>query len=279
MVQRARGLDLLVHLEEARLHALVREDRHAALDARLGVVDRQLEARRGRSRRRSCPCRRWPGTGRGRRRRDTLRAARPDESAGTFRSSKKISPWLRARWPILSVGLPLLTPAFVERHDEHAAAEAPVAHVDRAEQRRGLGDRAVRDPGRLLAGDHELVAVAAGDAIGPLVVAAGMTERAVEVDQVRAMIRLGDGPATQRSGAESARSAPDCPTSAPSWSGKPATPRLIARPVSPQPSSSPTMQRMRACSAGEARGPRRRRAQAQLAILAEDVPEDRVRGR
>ena len=62
--------------------------------------------------------------------------------------------------------LTFLDATFVQWHDENAAAEAAVAHVYGAEQRGRFSDCAVRNPGRLLPGDDELIAVAARDAIG-----------------------------------------------------------------------------------------------------------------
>jgi hypothetical protein len=84
-------------------------------------------------------------------------------------------------------------PGQVERHDGDAAPLEAVARVDGAEERRHVGDRPVRHPGRLLTADHPGVAVLARHAVR-------LDRRIVKMllgdgERVAAVVRLGDRPA------------------------------------------------------------------------------------
>jgi hypothetical protein len=83
----------------------------------------------------------------------------------------------------------------VEWHQEDAAARRAVASVAGAEQRGGLGDGPVRNPGGLLPGDDDLVAFASREAIRAARLRAGGAEPAREIHHVAAVIGLGDRPA------------------------------------------------------------------------------------
>ena len=73
-----------------------------------------------------------------------------------------------------------------------------VAHIDGAEQRRRPGDRAVRDPRRLLPVDDKEVAILARDAIRLAVFR--RADLVGEGDEVAAMARLGSTPAADQLG-------------------------------------------------------------------------------
>ena len=146
----ARGLDFREHLEQARLHALVLDDRHAALDALVRVGERVVVGGAG----------------------------EPDEDLTHARigvrehhletDGVEVGPERHVALGdahVVEVELALVEAALselvertraldagqVERHEEDAAALEALALVERAEEHRHVGDRAVRHPGRLLA--------------------------------------------------------------------------------------------------------------------------------
>jgi hypothetical protein len=84
----------------------------------------------------------------------------------------------------------------IEGHEEDRAALEPLALVQGAEEHRDVGDRPVRDPGRLLPLDHVLIALLSGDAVR---LQGGIAEVALgEGHGVAAVVGLGQRPAADR---------------------------------------------------------------------------------